>query len=104
MPRSLAHRGAHYRPVKTLFASDSEAMDARGRRVRPGTETTRRSRHMKKVVTALAAVVALLATSVAVAETAGVTITSTGFNPKTVSVEAGNDVSFKNTDTVPHAV
>jgi plastocyanin len=59
---------------------------------------------MKKVITALAAVVALLATSVAVAQTAGVTITSTGFNPKTVSVEAGNDVSFKNTDTVPHAV
>jgi plastocyanin len=59
---------------------------------------------MKKVLTALVAVVALLATSAAIADTVGISVTSTGFNPKDVTVEAGNDVSFKNTDTVQHAV
>jgi plastocyanin len=59
---------------------------------------------MKKVITALAAVVALLATSAAIADTVGVDVSSKGFNPKDVTVEAGNDVSFKNTDTVAHAV
>ena len=33
-----------------------------------------------------------------------VELTKTGLNPKTVTVEAGNAVSFKNSDTVQHAV
>jgi len=59
---------------------------------------------MKKLVTALAALAALLATSAAIAETAGVEITKTGPSPKTVTVEAGNPVSWKNSDTVQHSV
>ncbi len=59
---------------------------------------------MKKVLTALVAVVALLATSAAIAETAGINVSAMGFSPKDVTIEAGNDASFKNTDTVPHAV
>ena len=59
---------------------------------------------MKKVLTALVAVVALLATSAALAETVGVDVTNNGFNPKDQSIEAGSSLSFKNTDTVPHAV
>jgi plastocyanin len=59
---------------------------------------------MKKLITALAALTALLATSAAIAETAGVDITKTGPNPKAVTVEAGNAVSWKNSDTVQHSV
>ena len=59
---------------------------------------------MKKLLTALVAVVALLAASAAIAETAGIDITTTGFTPKEATVEAGSSVSWKNTDTVPHAV
>jgi plastocyanin len=59
---------------------------------------------MKKILAALVAVVALLATSAAIAETAGVDITKTGFTPKNATIEAGSDVSFKNIDTVAHAV
>jgi plastocyanin len=59
---------------------------------------------MKKVVTALAAVVAVLATSAAIAETAGIDVTSTGFRPNDVTVEAGSSVSWKNTDTVAHGI
>jgi plastocyanin len=57
---------------------------------------------MKKTLTALAALVALLATSAAIADTVGVEITKTGFNPKDVTVEAGSSVSWKNSDTVAH--
>lgn len=59
---------------------------------------------MKKLITALAALVALLATAAAIAETVGVEITKAGFKPKDVAVEAGSSVSWKNSDTVAHDV
>ncbi|MFN2470177.1 MAG: cupredoxin domain-containing protein [Gaiellaceae bacterium] len=59
---------------------------------------------MKKLITAAAALAALLATSAAIADTVGVAITTAGFNPKDVTVEAGSAVSWKNSDTVRHDV
>ena len=59
---------------------------------------------MKKIITLLAALAALLASSAAIAETAGIDISKTGFNPKDVTVEAGSAVSWKNSDTIEHAV
>jgi plastocyanin len=59
---------------------------------------------MKKLITAGAALVALLAASVAIADAVGVDITATGLNPKNVSVESGSSVTWRNTDTVAHGV
>lgn len=59
---------------------------------------------MKRIIMMLAALATLLATSAAIAETAGIDIGKTGFNPKDVTVEAGSAVSWKNSDTVEHSV
>ena len=59
---------------------------------------------MKRIITLLAALAALLATSAAIAKTAGIDISKAGFNPKDVTVEAGSAVSWKNSDTVEHSV
>ena len=59
---------------------------------------------MKKLIVLLAIPVALVASAAAIAVTTDVEITHTGITPKDVTVEAGNTLSFKNTDTVPHAI
>ncbi|MGZ8694811.1 MAG: cupredoxin domain-containing protein [Gaiellaceae bacterium] len=59
---------------------------------------------MKKLTIVLAAGVALIASAAAIAVTTDVEISKSGFAPKDVTVEAGNALSFKNTDTVAHAV
>lgn len=59
---------------------------------------------MKKLFWILAAVVALVASAAAVAVTTDVEISKSGFTPKDLTVEAGDALSFKNTDTVAHAV
>jgi plastocyanin len=59
---------------------------------------------MKKLTVLLAIPIALVATAAAIAVTTDVQITHTGITPKDVTVEAGNTLSFKNTDTVAHAI
>jgi plastocyanin len=59
---------------------------------------------MKKLTALLVGAVALLATTVALAATTDVEISKSGITPKDVTVEAGNALSFKNTDTVAHAL
>jgi plastocyanin len=59
---------------------------------------------MRKPSTAVAVLVALLATSAAIAADVGVEITKTGFNPKEVTLESGGAVTWKNSDIVPHDV
>jgi plastocyanin len=46
----------------------------------------------------------VLATTAAVAQTAGIDVTKDGFKPADVTIESGSSVSWKNTDTVPHEV
>ena len=60
---------------------------------------------MKRKLLLVAALVATLsAGSIAFAKTAGVQITSAGLNPKDVSIQAGDSVSWTNSDTVRHRV
>jgi plastocyanin len=59
---------------------------------------------MKKLIVLLAIPVALVASAAAIAVTTDVQITHTGINPKDLTVESGNSLSFKNTDTVAHAI
>jgi plastocyanin len=59
---------------------------------------------MKKIVTAVAVLCAVVATSAAIADAVGIDITKTGFNPKDVTIESGSAVSWKNSDTVRHDV
>jgi plastocyanin len=59
---------------------------------------------MKKLIVLLAIPVALVASAAAIAVTTDVQITHTGITPKDLTVESGNALSFKNTDTVAHAI
>ena len=60
---------------------------------------------MRKLLVALLAVVSLVAVSAAAGKTTTtVTISKTGYNPTTVSITTGDEVIFKNTDTVAHTV
>jgi plastocyanin len=59
---------------------------------------------MRKMLTAVAALVVLATGSTALAKVAGVQITSSGFNPQTTTVQAGDSVSWTNSDTVRHDV
>jgi plastocyanin len=59
---------------------------------------------MRKMLTALVALVVFATGSAAVAKVAGVQITSSGFNPQTTSVQAGDSVSWTNSDNVRHDV
>jgi plastocyanin len=59
---------------------------------------------MKRLIALLVGAVALLATATGIAATTDVEISKTGITPQDVTVEAGNPLSFKNTDTVAHAL
>jgi plastocyanin len=59
---------------------------------------------MRKGFLAALAVAALVCGSVALARTAPVEITKNGFAPQTVTVESGDAVSWKNSDTTAHEV
>jgi plastocyanin len=59
---------------------------------------------MRKAVTAIVALVVLGLGSSALAGSSGVQITSSGFNPATTSVQAGDTVTWTNSDTVRHDV
>jgi plastocyanin len=59
---------------------------------------------MRKAVTAIVALVVLGLGSAALASGAGVQITGSGFNPSTTSVQAGDTVTWTNSDTVRHDV
>ena len=59
---------------------------------------------MRKFLLAAVALVVLAAGSSALAGSAGVDITSAGFNPQSVSVQSGDSVSWTNKDTVRHSV
>jgi plastocyanin len=59
---------------------------------------------MRKAVTAIVALVVLGLGSSALAGSAGVQITSSGFNPSTTSIQAGDTVTWTNSDTVRHDV
>ena len=60
---------------------------------------------MRKLLVPLLAVVSLVAVSAAAGKTTTtVTISKTGYNPTTVSIITGDEVIFKNTDTVAHTV
>jgi plastocyanin len=60
---------------------------------------------MRKLLVPLLAVVSLMAVSAAAGKaTTTVTISKTGYNPTTVSIITGDEVIFKNTDTVAHTV
>lgn len=57
-----------------------------------------------KLLLLVVLVSALGAGSVALAKTAGVQIKSTGFDPKSVSIQTGDSVTWTNSDTVRHRV
>jgi plastocyanin len=60
---------------------------------------------MRKLVVPLLAVVSLVAAGAAAGKTTTtVTISHTGYQPKAVSITTGDEVIFKNTDTVAHTV
>ena len=60
---------------------------------------------MRKLLVPLLAVVALIAAGAAAGKTSTtVTISKTGYTPTAVSITAGDEVIFKNTDTVAHTV
>ena len=60
---------------------------------------------MRKLLVPLLAVVALTAAGVAAGKTSTtVTISKTGYKPTAVSITTGDEVIFKNTDTVAHTV
>jgi plastocyanin len=57
---------------------------------------------MRKLLMAAAATALLVGGSAALARTVGVTITKDGFNPRTVTIQSGDSVSWKNADTAEH--
>jgi len=60
---------------------------------------------MRKLLAAIVALTALVVGgSSALAKTEGIDITKDGFNDKTVAIETGDTVTWKNTDTVTHQV
>jgi plastocyanin len=59
---------------------------------------------MQKMLMAIAAVALLISGSSAVARTEGVDITKDGFKDTTVTIESGDSVTWKNTDTADHQV
>jgi plastocyanin len=59
---------------------------------------------MKKLVIALAGVVALLAAAAAIAETKSVEITNAGISPQNFTVEAGSTVDWTNSDQTQHGI
>ncbi len=59
---------------------------------------------MKKLIVLLAGAAALLAAAASIAATTDVEISKTGITPKDVTVEAGDALNFKNTDTSAHAL
>ncbi len=60
---------------------------------------------MRKLLVPLLAVVSLVAAGAAAGKTSTtVTISKTGYTPTAVSITAGDEVIFKNTDTVAHTV
>ena len=59
---------------------------------------------MRKTLIAIAALVVLATGSSALAKVAGVQITSSGFNPQTQTVQAGDSVTWTNSDSVNHGV
>jgi plastocyanin len=59
---------------------------------------------MRKLVVVAAAAALLAAGSTAIAQTAGVDITSAGFSPASQSIQAGDSVSWKNSDSRSHDV
>ena len=60
---------------------------------------------MRKLLVPLLAVVALIAAGAAAGKTSTtVTISKTGYTPTAVSITVGDEVIFKNTDTVAHTV
>ena len=59
---------------------------------------------MRKMLTATAAVALLVGGSTALARTEGVDITKDGFNDRAVTIQSGDAVTWKNTDTVDHQV
>jgi plastocyanin len=59
---------------------------------------------MRKVLTAAVAFAVLAIGSTALAGSAGVKITSTGFDPATVTVQSGDTVNWTNSDNATHRV
>ncbi|MBD0349180.1 MAG: cupredoxin domain-containing protein, partial [Thermoleophilia bacterium] len=59
---------------------------------------------MKKLLLTGATVALLIASTTALAKTVGIEITATGFRPAEITIESGDSVSWKNSDSVPHDV
>lgn len=59
---------------------------------------------MRKLLALLAAVTVFAIGATALAKSSAVQITSSGFNPATVSVQAGDSVTWTNSDSVRHGV
>lgn len=59
---------------------------------------------MRKMLAALVALTALVVGGSALAHTEGIDVTKTGFNDRTVALETGDSVTWKNTDTASHSV
>ena len=59
---------------------------------------------MGKMLVAVAATALLFGGSVALARTAGIEITKDGFSPRAVTIQSGDSVNWKNTDTAEHHV
>ena len=59
---------------------------------------------MRKVLLAAVALAVLAIGSTALAGSAPVQVTSTGFNPTNATVESGDPVSWTNAETVTHRV
>ena len=59
---------------------------------------------MRKMIAALVALTALVVGGSALARNEGIDVTKTGFNDRTVAIESGDTVTWKNTDTASHSV
>jgi plastocyanin len=59
---------------------------------------------VKKILSASLGAAILIAASAALAQTAGIEITKDGFKPADVSIQSGDSVDWKNSDTVAHDV
>ena len=59
---------------------------------------------MRKLVLLAAAIAVLVGGSTALAGSAGVNITATGFTPQNPSVQAGDSITWTNSDVVRHRV
>src|SRR6185437_8794398 len=88
----------------TAALHERDDNSGRGGNATPTNEHKSEGNPMRKLLVPLLAVVALIAAGAAAKTSTTVTISKTGYTPTAVSITVGDEVIFKNTDTVAHTV